>query len=92
MHVEHVEALWVAATPIGTAVGAVVAFFIATESGDNDPSPVVNRGDAENEPWGGAPRPVRKYRLPGTTDVTLRSDDALRTDTAVFARVDDTGR
>lgn len=78
--------LWIAATPFCVFIGAAVAFYFATESGDDDPSPVVARGATEWEPWG-VPVALKKYRLPG--DSVFRSNRVIEHDTTQFARVKD---
>lgn len=84
--------LWVAATPLCVYIGAIIGFYLATESGDPDPVPEVHRGETIDEPWG-IPQPVRHHTLPGSTWLVLPKDQALqRNDTAQFARVEDTGR
>lgn len=86
----YVESLWVAATPLCTFVGAAVAFYIATETGDEDPTPVVRRGETIDEPWG-MPQPVRHHTLPGSSWLRLPPDQALKCkhDTAQFIRITD---
>jgi hypothetical protein len=64
MHVEHVESLWVAATPLCVFIGAAIAFYWFTEYGDDDPVPEVKREAREDEPWG-LPYYQQRYRIPG---------------------------
>lgn len=78
--------LWVAATPMCVFIGAVIAFYLATENGDADPSPVVSRGATDWEPWG-VPAITKKYRLPG--DSVQRSNRVIEHDTAALAVVKD---
>lgn len=78
--------LWVAATPMCVYIGAIIAFYLATETGDDDPRPVVRRGETEWEPWG-VPVPVKKHRLPG--DSVIRNNRVIEHDTAQFARIQD---
>lgn len=78
--------LWIAATPLFVSFGAAIAFYFATETGDGDPSPVVERGETDWEPWG-VPVSIRNYRLPG--DSIQRTNRVLEDDTAVFAAVKD---
>lgn len=82
----HDPRLWAAAMPFGVFVSAIVAFYFATESGDNDPSPVVHRGETEWEPWG-VPVRLRKYRLPG--DSVQRTNRVIEHDTTALAVVKD---
>lgn len=80
------DALVVASTPFWVFIGAVVAFYRATESGDTDPVPEVRRGGSSFEPWRD-PVSVKKYRLPG--DSVVRSNRVIERDTAQFARIKD---
>jgi hypothetical protein len=78
--------LWVAATPACVFIGAAVAFYFATESGDGDPSPVVKRAETEWEPWG-IPVRIKRYRIPG--DSVIRTRRVLEDETTQFARIED---
>lgn len=78
--------LWVGLTPLCTFVGAAVAFYLATETGDDDPSPVVERGETDWEPWG-VPVATKKYRLPG--DSVQRTNRVIEHDTAPLGVVKD---
>jgi len=69
----NVEALYVAATPLCVFVGAAVAYYAATESGDSDPVPHPRRGETDWEPWG-TPQPMlRQPRLPGDSIVKTKA-------------------
>jgi hypothetical protein len=78
--------LWVALTPMCVFIGAAIAFYIATETGDEDPSPAVVRGATEWEPWG-KPFSTKKYRLPG--DSVRRTNRVIEHDTAMLNVVKD---
>ncbi len=78
--------LWIAATPFCVFIGATVAFYFATESGDMDPVPEVKRGDSSFEPWW-MPVLLQRYRLPG--DSVFRSNRVIEHDTTQFARIKD---
>jgi hypothetical protein len=87
----HPEALWAAATPLCTAVGAVVGFLLATEHTPLESDTEIHRGDSVDEPWGN-PEPTREHTLPGAGWLRLPPDQALkRNDTAQIARVQDEG-
>lgn len=60
----NTDALMVACTPALVFIGSAIAYYSATESGDDDARPVVRRGEVENEPWG-IPYSIKAYRLPG---------------------------
>lgn len=78
--------LWVAITPACVFIGAVVGFYFATETIDDQPVPVVHRGDSENEPWGNPYNITgRKYRLPG--DRVQRTNRVIEHDTAMLTTV-----
>lgn len=77
--------LWVALTPAGVFIGAAVAFYLATEQGE-EASPPAPRGASEWEPWG-VPVFIKKYRLPG--DSVYRSNRVIEHDTAVFTVIKD---
>lgn len=78
--------LWVALTPVCVFIGAALAFYIATESGDDDPSPSPARGETDWEPWG-IPVFTKKYRLPG--DSVQRTNRVIEHDTAALSVVKD---
>lgn len=78
--------LWVAMTPVCVFIGAAVAFYLATESGDTDPHPEVKRGETEWEPWG-IPLITKKYRLPG--DSVQRTNRVIEHDTAALSVIKD---
>lgn len=82
------DALMIASMPLWVFVGAAVAFYFATETGDEDPVPEVKRGDSSFEPWG-VPVALKTYRLPG--DSVFRSNRVIEHehDTAQFARIKD---
>ncbi len=82
----NTDALWVAATPVVVFIGAVIAYYVATENSNTDPVPVVRRGESDFEPWG-TPRALRPYRLPGGS--VFRSDRVIEHDTRQLARVED---
>jgi hypothetical protein len=78
--------LWVGLTPFCVWIGAMIAFYLATESGDDDPAPEVIRGDSENEPWGDPYNITgRKYRLPG--DSVQRTNRVIEHDTTTLTVV-----
>lgn len=78
--------LWVAATPLCVFIGAAFAFYLATETGDNDPVPAVARGETEWEPWG-VPVSTQKHRLPG--DSVQRTNRVIEHDTTAPAVIKD---
>lgn len=82
------DSLMIACTPALVFIGSAIAYYSATESGDNDPSPHVRRGEVENEPWG-TPYSIKTYRLPGDT-IRRSYRDAARQDTRQFTKIIDT--
>lgn len=83
------DALLVASTPLWVFIGAAVAYYSATETGDCDAVPEVKRGDSSFEPWG-VPVALKSYRLPG--DSVFRSNRVIEHDshdTAQFVRIKD---
>ena len=84
----NADALMVACTPALVFIGSAIAYYSATESGDDDPSPRVRRGEVENEPWG-IPYTIKTYRLPGDT-IRRSYRDAARQDTRQLTRITDT--
>lgn len=78
--------VWIAATPACVFIAATVAFYFATETGDDDPVPEVKRGDSSFEPWC-EPVAVQVYRLPG--DSVQRTLRVLPDDTTHIARIED---
>jgi hypothetical protein len=77
--------MWVAATPVCTFIGAAVGFYLATETGDDDPVPVVRRGDGEHEPWGRPYNTGARFRLPG--DRVRRAPRVIEHDTSMLTTV-----
>jgi hypothetical protein len=84
----NTDALMLACTPALAFIGSAIAYYAFTNSGDDDPSPVVRRGEVENEPWG-IPYSIKAYRLPGDT-IRRSFRDAARNDTRHFAKIIDT--
>ena len=84
----NTDALMVACTPAAVVVALAVIYYVFTESGDDDPSPRVRRGEVENEPWG-IPYTIKTYRLPGDT-IRRSYRDAARQDTRQLTRITDT--
>jgi len=76
--------LWVALTPFCVFIGATIAFYFATESGDDDSAPEVKRGETEWEPWG-VPVHIKNYRLPG--DSVIRSRRVIEDNTTDLTTV-----
>jgi hypothetical protein len=85
----NTDALIVACTPALVFVGAAVAYYTATNSGDGDPVPRVRRGDSIDEPWWG-PEHVREHALPGSVMLVLPKDKAIRHDTRQLMKIIDT--
>jgi hypothetical protein len=78
--------LWVAVTPFCVFIGAAIAYYGFTETGDGDPAPEVKRADTEWEPWG-VPVRIKRYRLPG--DSVIRSQRVPMDETAHIPRIED---
>lgn len=84
----NTDALIVACTPALVFVGAAVAYYTATNSGDGDPVPRIRRGDTIDEPWWG-PEHVRQHVLPGSVLLVLPKDKAIRHDTRQLMKIID---
>jgi hypothetical protein len=69
----RLEALVGVIPPVVAFIESAIVYYCGTESGDDDPSPEVRRGEVENEPWG-IPYSLKKYRLPGDSVRRLYKD------------------
>jgi hypothetical protein len=83
----RVEALVGVIPPVVAFIGSAVAYYWGTESGDEDQSPHLLRGEVENEPWG-IPYSLKTYRLPG--DSVRRSYRDSQHDTRQLLKIIDT--
>jgi hypothetical protein len=84
----NTDALIVACTPAAVFIGAAVAYYGATESGDGDPVPRVRRGDTVDEPWWGFEH-VREHVIPGSTMLVLPRDNGIKHDTRQLMKIID---
>lgn len=85
----NTDALMVACTPALVFIGSAIAYYTATNSGDDDPSPEITRGDTVDEPWWG-PEHVREHVLPGSVLLVLPKDKGIKHDTRQLMKIIDT--